>query len=403
MTTIIRVFSEGFRFFFLAAGIFAVFAIGVWGLWLAGLATGADWASNWASNWGGADSAMTPYQWHGHEMIFGYATAAMGGFFLTAVPNWTGTPSARAQFIAVAALLWLAGRLAIWYSGMLSPWVVAAVDLAFIPVLAAKIASQLMRRPKPQNMVFLGFLLMLWTSNLFTHLTWTGLSDGALETGLRAGLLTLCALISILGGRVTPAFTRNAMKRAGEPESAWPVSIAWVEKTAIVLALGVPFLVLTGVPGTVVAVAALVMGVVQIARLTQWRWRWALRQPILIALHLGLAMLALGLILWGLSGIGIGSEIAALHILGIGCVGGMTLAVMSRAVLGHSGRGLVAPTPVAWGYGLIPVVAVLRWIGASDAGGWYYPAMLAAAVLWALAFAFYVFSLWSALTGPRQT
>lgn len=393
MKTLIRVFSEGFRFFFLAAGLFGVFAGVVWGLWL--------WAQ--ASGDYGADTsyAMAPHLWHGHEMIFGYATAAMGGFFLTAVPNWTGTPNARAQFIAVAALLWLSGRVAMWYSGMLPPMVVALADLAFLPVLAAKIGSQLMRRPKPQNMVFLGFLTMLWVSNLFAHLEWTGVTDATLETGLRGGLITLCALISILGGRVTPAFTRNAMKRAGEPEARWPVSIAPVEKAAVILALGLPFLILLNLPWPVAPAVALIMGLVQIIRLAQWRWRWALRQPILIALHVGLTMLALGLILWGLAGLGIGDEIAALHVLGIGCVGGMTLAVMSRAVLGHSGRPLVAPTPVAWGYGFIAVAALLRWLGAGDLGDGYYPVMLGAVAMWTLAFAFYVISLWSALTAPR--
>ncbi len=394
MKTIIRVFSEGFRFFFLAAGLFAVFVGVAWARWL--------WANVSGTGWGETSYAMTPQLWHGHEMIFGYATAAMGGFFLTAVPNWTGGPAVRAAFITVAGLIWLAGRVAMWYSGMLPPLLVAIADLAFIPVLATKIASQLMRRPKPQNMMFLAFLALLWTSNLFTHLEWTDVTSDTLDTGMRAGLLSICAVIAVLGGRVTPAFTRNAMKRAGEPEESWPVSIGPVEKAAVVLALVLPLSMLIGLPLMASAIAALLVGVVQIMRLAGWRWRWALRQPILIALHMGLAMLALGMILWGLAGLGIGSEVAALHMLGIGCVGGMTLAVMSRAVLGHSGRPLVAPLLVAWGYVLIPVAAAVRWLAAGMDGDLYYPLMLVAISLWTLTFAMYVVSLWSALTAERS-
>ncbi len=393
MEAVRRVFSQGFRVFFLSAGLFGVFAGLVWGLWLGVHALGGMWND--------LPFSMAPYQWHAHEMIFGYATAAMGGFFLTAVPNWTGTPGARATFITAAALVWFAGRAAMWFSGALSPWLVAVIDLAFLPVLAAKIGSQLARRPKPQNVMFLAFLLLLWLANLTVHLEWLGLSETAATTGLRAGLLTLIALISTLGGRITPAFTRNAMKRAGVPESEWPVSSDVLDRLALVMVLLPPVMLLLGVPAAVPAAIAVIAGMIQFARLARWRGLWALRQPILIALHIGLSMLGAGLILWGLAGFGIGSEVAALHILGIGAVGGMTLAVMSRAVLGHSGRELVAPGPVAAGYWLLVLAAILRWAGSTGPGSWYFPAMLAASVLWSLTFALYLAALWPALTGPR--
>lgn len=389
---IARVLSEGFRVFFLSAGLFGLFAGAAWGLWLmmqAG-AVGADDPSY----------AMSPPMWHAHEMIFGYSTAALGGFFLTAVPNWTGTPDARARFITLAAGVWLAGRFAMWFSGALSPWLVALFDLAFVPILAAKIASQLIRRPKPQNMVFLLLLSYLWVAALFTHLEWIGLTDETLQTGLRAGLLTLCCMIAILGGRITPAFTRNAMKRAGVPEAGWPVSVPLFDKAGMILALLLPLSVLATGLSPIAGVVALALGVVQVLRMARWRGGWAFRQPILIALHLGLGMLAFGLILWGLAMFGLGSEIGALHILGIGCVGGMTLAVMSRAALGHSGRDLVAPPPMVLAYGLMAVAAILRWIGSGfDAG--YLTVMLVADGLWVAAIALYLFAMWPALTGPR--
>ncbi len=387
-----RVFGEGFRVFFLFAGLYGLFAGLAWGGWLATQA-GVGFLSD-------APYAMSPPMWHAHEMIFGYSSAALGGFFLTAVPNWTGAPEARRLFITVAAGLWLSGRVAMWFSGAIDPVVVALFDLAFVPVLSAKIAAQLIRRPKPQNMIFLLLLIFIWLSNLMTHLDWIGVTDDTLRTGLRAGLLALCAMIAILGGRITPAFTRNAMKRAGAAESAWPASRGWLEKGNMGLALVLPATMLLRGEGPVVAALAVTLGLAQVLRLSGWRGVWAFRQPILFALHLALGMLGLGLILWGLAGFGLGNEIGALHVLGIGCLGGMTLAVMSRAALGHSGRALVAPTPVVVAYGAMAVAAILRWIG-SGLDAHYLTAMLVADGLWICALGLYLLAMWPALVGPK--
>ncbi|CUH44970.1 NnrS family protein [Ruegeria atlantica] len=386
---ITRIFGEGFRVFFLSAGLYGLFVGLVWGLWL-------------TVPYMAPDYGMTPPMWHAHEMIFGYATAALGGFFLTAVPNWTGAPDARARFIALAAGVWLAGRMAMWFSGMLPPVLVAVIDLAFIPILAAKIATQLIRRPKPQNIIFLMLLSLIWIADLLTHFEWIGLTDDTLQSGLRMGLLALCAMIAILGGRITPAFTRNAMKRAGVSEADWPVSVGALNKAGMGLSLILPLSVLASGDWEIAGAVALTLGVVQILRIARWRTIWAAREPILLALHLGLGMLALGLILWGLAVLGLGNEVAALHVLGIGCVGGMTLAVMSRAALGHSGRALVAPGLMVVAYCLMAVAALSRWIGAELEAG-YLVAMLLSDGLWVTAFALYLISMWPALTGPRAT
>ncbi|WP_282121472.1 NnrS family protein [Ruegeria atlantica] len=386
---ITRIFGEGFRVFFLSAGLYGLFVGLVWGLWLTVPFVAPDYG-------------MTPPMWHAHEMIFGYATAALGGFFLTAVPNWTSAPDARARFIALAAGVWLAGRMAMWFSGMLPPVMVAVIDLAFVPILAAKIATQLIRRPKPQNMIFLLLLSLIWIADLLTHFEWIGMTDDTLQSGLRMGLLALCAMIAILGGRITPAFTRNAMKRAGVSEADWPVSVGALNKAGMGLSLILPLSVLASGDWEIAGAVALTLGVVQILRMARWRTIWAAREPILLALHLGLGMLALGLILWGLAVLGLGNEVAALHVLGIGCVGGMTLAVMSRAALGHSGRALVAPGPMVVAYGLMAAAALSRWIGAELEAG-YLVAMLLSDGLWVTAFALYLISMWPALTGPRAT
>jgi uncharacterized protein involved in response to NO len=151
----------------------------------------------------------------------------------------------------------------------------------------------------------------------------------------------------------------------------------------------------------VAGLLAILLGLVQLARLSVWRSRWCLRQPILLALHGGMALLALGLLLWGAARLGAGDEIAALHLLGIGAVGGMTVAVMSRAILGHTGRALVVSAPVAASYGMIALAAVLRWLGGALSGDWYIPLVLGSGVIWVLAFALFLVAMAPAALAPR--
>ncbi|WP_101068471.1 NnrS family protein [Roseovarius salinarum] len=388
-----RILGEPYRVFFLAAGVYAVFSLLVWEVWL-----GVHAAGGMVSE---MPFAAAPHLWHAHEMIFGYAGAAVGGFLLTAVPNWTGGPAAARIYVPAVAAVWLAGRLAIWFSAALPAVLVATVDLAFLPLLAVKIALMLVKRPKPQNVMFLAFLALLWTGDLLVHLEWMGFAAGTLDTGLRVGLLALCVMIGVLGGRVTPGFTRNAMKRAGVPEDRLPRTRKPVDLAAVVLTMTVPLALALALPDVVIGALAVAAGALQVVRIAFWQPWWCLARPILWALHLGVAMLGAGLVLWGLSAFGLGSEVAALHVLGIGAVGGMTLAVMSRAILGHTGRALVAPGAVAVAYGLVAAAAGVRWVASEVAGSFYFPGMLLSGGLWIGAFTLYLAALWPAFAGPR--
>ncbi|MBO9478052.1 NnrS family protein [Shimia sp. R11_0] len=347
----LRVFSEGFRIFFLSAGVFGCLAMTLWWLWL------ADVHAFWET------SAMMPQHWHAHEMIFGYA-AAIGGFFLTAVPNWTNSRGAGSAFIFTVFALWLLGRGAVLLAAAVPPMLVMVLDLLFLPVLSGQVLLQLLKKPKPQNLLFLIMLSALWCSNLLVHLEWVGLTEDTAEVGLRGGLMTLAALIGVLGGRVTPTFTRNAMKRQGIAEQELPATAPLLDKACILSAVLLPWAVLSGVTWLGAGVAFFA-ACVQALRLAGWKGLWTCSQPILWSLHLGMAFLALGLLLWGLAGFGLGDELAGLHVLAIGSVGGMTLAVMSRAVLGHTGRVLQVPVAVAWGFGAMAFSAVVRWVGQS--------------------------------------
>ncbi len=381
MTALRTLFGEGFRIFFLAAGLFAVISVGMWVAWLGIHATGGMVMA--------MPFAAPPHLWHAHEMIFGYAAAALGGFFLTAVPSWTGTKAARHVFIVTASGLWLAGRLAVWWSGAIDPAIVAIVDLAFLPLLASKIATQLFRRPKPQNLLFLLLLTLIWSGNLLVHLEWSGLIQDGVWPGLRLGLLGTTAIIAVLGGRITPAFTRNAMTRAGV-ETGLPRSHPVLDATGIATAILLPLAIAYSAPDVMSAALAMIAGIAQAARLAGWRSLWTLSQPILWSMHLGFAMLSAGYLSLGFAYLGLFSEVAAVHLLGIGAIGGMTLAVMSRAILGHAGKPLIAPRPITLAYALIAAAALLRAVGSLAGMDWYNSAMLISGGLWIAAFTLFV-------------
>lgn len=391
MTALKRLFGEGFRVFFLSAGLFAVLAMALWELYLTIQALGGMMD---------LPTAAPPQLWHAHEMIFGYGSAALGGFLLTAVPNWTGAKSAPQRFIAVVAGLWLAGRIAVLASGSLPPVLVAVADLSFVPVLAAKLLAQLLKRPKPQQLIILAILTVYWIANLLVHLEWMGLTSDTVWSGLRGGLLTLAAMIMVLGGRVTPGFTRNAMVQSGR-EDRLPRNPMPLAAFSIAAAVLLPLAYLLNLPAALLGLLALVAGAAGLVRVVLWQGLWTRGKPILWSLHLSYAINAAGLVALGLANLGQGSEIAALHLLGIGGVGGMTLAVMSRASLGHTGRALVAPGPVALAYALVPLAALARFTG-SAIPALYTPSILIAGALWLLAFALYVIALWPVFWGPRQ-
>jgi len=387
------VFSEGFRIFFLAAAVYGVVSMLLWLGWLAVHAAGGAFTS--------LPFAPPPHHWHAHEMVFGYGTAVLAGFFLTAVPNWTGALPSRAAFIATLAAMWLAGRLAIFFSGSLPATLVMAVDLVFIPALAWKVLSNLLKRPKTQNMMFVGLLALMLAGNLAVHLDWTGVTSGTADTGLIAGLLTLAAMIAVLGGRVTPAFTRNALQRAGG-DIALPLSRLPFEIAGVATAIALPLLVLVDTDARLLAAVDGVAAIAHAVRLAGWRGLSVLRQPILWSLHLGFLMLVLGYGALALhwAGVDIGRA-AAVHLVGIGAIGGMTLAVMSRAALGHTGRPLIVPAPVPIAYGFVAIAALVRSAGVILVPEHYYSVMFVSGGLWVLAFAIFVAVYTPIVASPR--
>ena len=384
--------TAGFRLFFLLSALYAVVGMGLWVVWLAIHAAGAMVVQPTIS--------IAPYQWHGHELVFGYAAGVIAGFFLTAAPNWTGAPVGRTAFLAAAGSLWLAGRLAMAFSAAIPPLAVALIDLVFLPMLSWRLALNLFRRPKPQNIALLGLIALIWAGDAMTHAEWTGLTNDTTERGLWLGVAAVSALIAVMGGRITPAFTRNAMMRVGAGVQL-PRSRPWADRagvaTAVVMALALAVDAPEWLLGCVALAACLTNGI----RAAGWRTRATLGEPLLWALHLGFALLVLGYGLLALAWLThLLHPVASLHGLAIGAIGTMTLAMMTRAPLGHTGRALTAGTPIAVAYGLVALSALLRVAVPELAPSWYNAGVLVAGLSWISAFTIYAVVYWPVLTGP---
>jgi len=364
--------SGAFRPFFLLASAWAALAVPVWL---------AAYVHGYALH-----GPLPALFWHGHEMVFGFGFAAVAGFLLTAIPNWTGRLPVRGMALAVLVSLWLAGRIA-----MLVP-AAALLDLAFPAALIAVVARELIAGRNWRNLPMLVALALLFSGNAMVHLHALGIAYLAPE-GIRLGIATLCMLIALVGGRIVPSFTRNwlAKGRLAPPAPEGALDRIALVVTLIALAAWVgraPF-------SSWLLVAA---GLALAARLSRWRGLSTVREPLLFILHVGYGWLALGLILLGLDP----ASRAALHALTVGAIGTMTLAVMTRASLGHTGRALVADRATLAIYGLVTLAALLR-VASPFAGAQAVLVTSLAGVAWSAAFATFALHYGTFLIGVRPS
>lgn len=384
--------SYGFRPFFLLAGIYAALSVSVWVAWLA--------AHDLPGVLITPPFAAAPHLWHGHEMIFGYASAVISGFMLTAVPSWTGARRIAGTPLLVLSTVWLAGRCAVWFAAFLPPLAVAAIDLAYLPLLAAMVAGGLLVRPAPRNLVFLLFLSLLTVANGFVHAEWMGLTEASASPALAFAILQVSLMVAVIGGRIVPAFTRNVLM-VERPDARLPRSFPLLDKLALVSLAAVALLVALQVEGPVTGSVALVSALAHAARLAFWRGEATLHRPILWSLHAAYGFLVLGLAVLGLAHLtGLVGVTSALHLLAIGGVGGMTLAVMSRVALGHTGRPLSVRRPIVVSYALILASALLRGLGVEIFADHYMAVVILAGLFWIAGFTIFAAGYWSILVGP---
>lgn len=345
-------FSYGFRPFFLGAAVYAALAMGLWICWLAGAAHG--WTLAWLPIGGSAVA------WHAHEMVFGFAAAAIGGFLLTAVPNWTGALPISGLPLVLLFAAWLVGRVAMGVSALLPYPVVMVLDVLFLPVLGAFAARQLFVRPALRNLVFLVLVAALTLANVLFHLGMAGMLAVDPLWAVRCAVLLVILMIAIIGGRIIPAFTHNWLNvRRTSPHM--PKRIPRLDVAALASLAAFVLLAASSAPDLLLGTVALVAAATNGARLVLWRGFATRAEPIVWVLHLGYAWIVAGLALAALAAFtGLVPSAMVSHAFGTGAIGTMIIAVMSRASLGHTGRPLVAPRTVVWAYHLVTLSAVLR-------------------------------------------
>lgn len=385
-------FEYGFRPFFLGAGLQALLAMLAWMAWITLWQQGITAVP--------LSIAGPVHQWHAHEMIFGYGLAVVAGFFLTAVPSWTKRQPVRGALLAILFGLWLLARIAGWTSAWLPPVAVALPELAFIGFLSVLVAQALLTGWSKRNLVFLPVLIVLFVAAGLHHLAAMEVVDGTSEIGHLLAIDALLVLLTVVGGRIVPAFTTNVLRREGIE----PLPRAADARDMLALLTVVALLVADAVaPGSVATGwVALAAGLVAALRMAGWRAGRVLSSPILWILHLGYAWLALGLLLKGLALVtGALPETAALHALTVGALGSMTLGVMSRAGLGHTGRPLQVSRAVAVAYLLVSVAAVGRVAWPIFELPLHDAAMLASGLTWSAAFLIFTITYWPVLTRPR--
>lgn len=377
---------HGFRPFFLGAGIWALVALAVWVAMFSGLLD--------------LPTAFGPLAWHAHEMIFGYGAAAVAGFLLTAIPNWTGRLPVRGSMLGALALLWLAGRVATAGSAAIGASLAAVVDLAFPAAMVAVVAREVVAGRNWRNLPMPVALLVLFAANLLMHLEALGAAQtGAL--GQRLGIGVLLMLIALIGGRIIPSFTGNWLKKRGlEP---LPAPFGLTDKLALAVTVGALLAWVVVPESRPTAALAALAGLAIAVRLSRWRGHRTLAEPLLWVLHLGYGWLAVGLLLLAAPALWPAvPPSAALHALTVGAIGTMTLAVMTRATLGHSGRALTAGPASAAAYLLVSASALLR-IASPFAGAYASHALTCAGLAWIAAFGLFLAVYAPMLLLPRKS
>lgn len=340
-------------------------------------------------------TAFAGVDWHAHEMIFGYTVAVLVGFLYTAVPNWTGIPTPRGITLAGLAALWLLGRIAMLAGSALPAAVVAVVDVAFLPLAALGVLIPLWKRRNWRNIGFPIGMFALAAINLAMHLEAAEViaTDG-LPSQIALGVFAV--VLVIMTARVVPFFTGNALPHAGAKRFDLLDRAALA---AVVLSLVASCIAAEGLPAGLLGLAA---GLLLLARMAPWGWRASFFNPMLWVLHLGHFWLALAFLLRGALALGV--EMAPSipdHALTVGAIGGLTLGMMARSGLGHSGRRIIAGPWLTASFVAINVAAWARTLAPLAVPAHFQHALVVSSVAWTIAFATFLVVMAPVAAKPR--
>ena len=377
----------GFRPFFLSGAIFGVIAIILWLLMYKG-------AVSFSPLGGG-------YWWHIHEMVFGFGCAIIAGFLLTAVQNWTGARGAQGKTLLVLFLLWLAGRVFLLVPELLGTTLTSVIDLAFLPAVAYVLGKPIIAIKQYRNLFFVPLLALFTLANLEMHLALFYPETFTITYAGYSGVMLVTFLMSVMAGRVAPMFTANGTKTP----KATP--LPWLDKVTngslAIIMLNLLLQPIVGFSEFFFGVLLIVAGIFQTMRWLRWRPWITLNVPLLWSIHGAMKFICFGLIVLGVSYLipDVPSN-HVWHLLTVGGMGGLILAMISRVSLGHTGRPLSPPKSMSIAYILISLAAIVRTFGP-----WGLPEKTALFIdisggFWIIAFAIFILTYAPMLMSPRE-
>jgi len=360
-------FSYGFRPFFLFGAVYAGLAVLAW----------LPMFNGKLELW----TTFTPIDWHVHEMLYGYLPAVVTGFLLTAIPNWTGRLPIQGMPLLTLVVVWIAGRVAVTVSGEIGWLPAAIIDAAFLILVVAATAREIVTGGNWRNLRVIGLVTLLLVGNVAFHVE--AHVQGSAEYGARIGIAATVLLIVLIGGRIIPSFTRNWLAR--ENPGRLPVPFARFDVAAIGFSAATLALWTAQPSGRLTAAALAIAGALNIVRLARWAGDRTWRDRLVLILHIGYAFVPLGFLLASAAALDIVMSDAGIHAWTVGAAGTMTLAVMTRASLGHTGNALVASAVTQAIYAAI-VIAALARICFSLEPAWSELLLDITAIAWCIAF-----------------
>ena len=359
--------SYGFRPFFLFGAIYAGLAVLAW------LPIFDGELEFW--------SAFSPVDWHVHEMLYGYLPAVVTGFLLTAIPNWTGRLPIQGMPLLVLVVVWVSGRICVTVSTGIGWFLAAIVDVSFLALVVAATAREIVAGKNWRNLRVIGLVTLLLVGNIAFHIE--AHVQGTAEYGARIGIAATVLLIVLIGGRIVPSFTRNWLARENPGRLPIPFGrfdIAVIGAAAVTLALWI-----LRPTGRLTAAALAASAVLNVIRLGRWAGDRTFRDWLVLILHVGYAFVPLGFLLASVAAIDIVEASAGIHAWTVGAAGIMTLAVMTRATLGHTGNALTASAMTQGIYTAVFVAALAR-VCASLEPQWSRALLEITASAWCIAF-----------------
>ena len=379
------IFQNSFRPFFIAAGIWATLAVPFWLLSYFGILIGTD--------------NFNILLWHQHEMLFGFVAAAITGFILTAIPNWTGRLPIKNKPLAFLVLLWILGRIGFLITVIFGTITTSLMDLPFLIVLVLVIMREIVSGKNWRNLPVIILISFFTLGNILVHLQIHEIIDSA-ELGIRLSTFVLSILLALIGGRIVPSFTRNWL--AQNKANKFPRPFGNFDKISLISLVVFVFAQVIIPHHQATSLLALLAGMLHGIRLIRWKVWMTLAEPLIWILHVGYMWLCVALVLIGLSGLtDFVPYTSSYHALTVGAFSTMILAVMTRASLGHTGRPLKATLGTTVIYILITIAAILRVYEPflNESGSLI---LSLSGIFWTLSFALFIFIYFPILTQSRK-